>query len=168
MSTDQDVAIARAVLHQAEAVAHDEHRKELVERLGKVRAEKREAEATYLKLATQIKAEREWEADIRAQINQVRDAIGDSWAARPTVADLLPEDPEVKAWRKGHESLERERDKLAARLAAQPRTSIVDAVRYEGPTGILFALECAEANLLAQLDPEARRRRLEGGVHPVR
>jgi hypothetical protein len=47
----------------------------------------------------------------------------------------LPDDPEEVAWRREHERLERERDKLSARLDA-PQTKVFDAVRYEGPTGI--------------------------------
>jgi hypothetical protein len=167
MSTDQDVVIARAALHQAEAAARDEQRKELLAKLAAVRAEKAKAYLDYQRLAGQIKQEREGRASMQGQIERVRDMIGQAWADRPTVADFLPDDPEVVAWRRQYESLERERDKLIARVNAAHETPALELVRYNDPAvGLIPRLEHAEANLLAALDPHARKW-TEGGVYPV-
>jgi hypothetical protein len=103
-SAEHDVIVTRAALERAEQEAMKEHRKDLIAKLAAVRKEKREAEAACLKLATRIKAEREWEADMRTRISQAKEAVGDSWVARPPIAAYLPDDPAVMVWRQEHEA----------------------------------------------------------------
>jgi hypothetical protein len=168
MTTDAEAAVAQArqALARAEQVQKNEHRRELLAKLEAVRAEKAKAQADYQRLAGQIKQEREWRAQKRQQIERVRDMIGQSWDQRPTVAAFLPDDPEVTRWRRQYAALEAERDKLIAEVNAAHETNVLEAARYEGATGIIATLEYSEANLLAAIDPQARKW-MEGGVYPV-
>jgi hypothetical protein len=166
-SAEAAVVEARHALERAQQEQKNEQRKELLARLAAVRAEKTRAQAEYQRIAGQIKTEREWRAQRQAEIERVRDMIGQSWAQRPKVADFLPDDPEVTQWRRQYARLEAERDKLIARVNAAHETSVLELVRYnDQAAGIIPQLERSEANLLAALDPNARKW-MEGGVYPV-
>jgi hypothetical protein len=158
--------IAHATINRAKQKPREERDRELAGELQKVRADLKEARATYLRLTGQIKQQSEARAQIQVEINRLIDAISQSWTGRPRVADILPDDPEVVAWRARHQSLERERDRLIERRNAIPQISIVEVVRLNDPVmGVIPQLERSEANLVAQLDHATIR---AAGEAPVR
>jgi hypothetical protein len=169
-NADHAVITARAALQSAEEQQHEERQKELLRELEKVRAEKQVATARHNELAAAIKQSREQVGQLRSELKRAIEHVNEGIDRRPRVADYLPNDPEVLAWRRQQEALEQTRDRISARLreAGEPERHIVELVRYNDPVmGILPQLERAEQNLMRQLDPEEHKRFLAGGVYHV-
>jgi hypothetical protein len=148
---------ARAQLARAEEAVNAERRTELIGKLAAVRAEIREGRARYGKLRLKIHAQRQDRGNAQEKINSVLRELADSEAARPAVADFLPEDPDVVRWRKHHEALQAKRIRLIGQRDALPdpdsNGDVTEAAAYEGPQGKIAALEFSEANILRMLGP---------------
>jgi chromosome segregation ATPase len=153
-STSTEYRVAEAQVQLASALeAQRRHRRgELVQQLADARKQLREANATYKRLALQVKTEREQRAFIQSKLDQIFAAIDDSWSQRPAVATYLPNDPDVVAWQQQYSALKAERDKLIAERNAILPSDVMAAVRYEGPTGIVARLQHLEASLLEQVE----------------
>jgi hypothetical protein len=167
-SADQAVLTAREALSRAEAEQKKQQRAELLKRLEGVRKDLRAARARYLELEHAIRTARENVAKVREELKRTIERVSQSVDAQPAVADVLPGDPEVAQWRRRHDALEAERDRIIARLHAlpDPDTYVVEMVRLSDPAvGILPNLERSEANLLRQLDP--RPDEWKGGLYRV-
>jgi hypothetical protein len=168
-SADNAVITAREALSRAEREQKEQERAENIKRLEGVRAELRTAKARYLELEHAIKTARENMARVREELKRLIERVSQSMDARPAVADILPGDPECVAWRKWHEALEAERDRVIARLHALPNpdTHVMEMVRLTDPAvGRIPYLENSEANLRRALDPKSGDY-LKGGISRV-
>jgi len=161
------VSEARANLQRAEEDEKQRRRAKLIEQLAEVHAARLKAEADYLKLPHKIKAEREARARIQSKINQAVERLSESQNRIPKFTPYLPDSPEVVAWRANHQALLAAHAKLIEQANRSQPTNIVEAVYFEGPTGKIQTLIYAENNLLAALDPESKRKWMEGGIYAV-
>jgi hypothetical protein len=162
--------LAQQELDQAQEVADNERRHQLVTQLGEVRAELRQARARHQELMARSHKEREARDNAQAKVAQVLEQLAESERTRPAVADYLPEDVEVVAWREIHEALEAKRGRLIAQRdkLPDPDLALIEANRYAGPFGMIATLEFAESNILRQLEGQGGVIRIEGGVYGVR
>ena len=158
---------ARAALERAEAAEKAERRDKLTDQLAEVHNARVKAEREYLEIAGRIKRERELRTQYRFQISHVDNLLAQHAKLRPAVADYLPSDKDVFVWTMRQGRLEHDRAKLVELLRNVPETSTIEAIRYEGVTGIITTLQMAENNLLNALDPTGRDAWLRGGVFPV-
>ena len=159
------VVEARAALQRAEDAERAEHRANIVKQLGQVHAQRVKAEADYLKIAGCVKREREQRSQIRFEMRHVDSLLEENDRHRPATADYLL-NKETIAWNRERCKLENARAELLEKLKAVPNSMTVDAIKYEGPMGLIATLMYSERNLLAQLDTESQSK-WEGGIFAV-
>lgn len=151
MSTQSVVEAARVQLAQAEAAQREERRAKLIERLAQVRAELLDKRAELEQLSARVlKAQSDLD-NARNSILVRTDDLAELEAARPAVADFLPDDSEVRAWNQKRSALLAELDRLrAARIVLPP----LEAMRFDGVNLAkrVQDLMFAESSILNELD----------------
>ncbi len=157
---------ARAALERATEQEATERREKLIAQLCTVTAQLKEARATHQKIAFCIKREREERHKLRFQIEHVEGLLANSSRCKPSTADYVPNEENVQ-WVMDHAMMERAKATLLEQLSNVPDSLTIDAMKYEGPTGLLAQLEYSERNLLNALDPAGRDAWLKGGVFAV-
>jgi hypothetical protein len=160
------LAEARALVDQAAA----EQRQQQLNQLAQVREALRTGRARYTELRSQFYSEKQNRGNAQQKIDQQLERIADSFDERPRVADLLPDDPDVKRWRQAHEALLVKRDQLIAQRDAlpDPERLRAEAGAYEGQYGTIGTLEFTEANLMRALEGGSGIVRTVGGISGVR
>jgi DNA repair exonuclease SbcCD ATPase subunit len=164
-----------AVIEATEALARiqreeqQQRREDLIQQLTAVRAELRTAEDRYKQLHAQIHKEREDKANAQSHVEAAAEAVRDSWLGRPKIAEYLPDDPEVVAWRTQHQALERRHEERIAKRNAlpDPQRDLGEAISYEGPMGRIATLRFSQQNLVNALEGRSGITRIEGGVFGV-
>lgn len=138
---------ARDLLAQAE---HDQTKRKLAE----IRSTLAQQEQQLQQMTVDIGNARGEHTRLQADVDRITNAISQLTVERPSVADALPDDPEVKAWQRHYDHLQNLRDKAIARrneaqalVAADP----LEAVRLDNS---IRQLRYAEANLLRKLNGE--------------
>ena len=141
----------RAQLAQLEAAEAADERQRLTEQVQLVRDELRTKRKQFPKIKASFTAKSQDVDNARAAIIHANADISDSLAERPRVADVLPDDEEVVAWRKEHTRLEAKRAELVAELQAlpDPEPSREEAVQLNHD---IIRLEFSEQNLMRRLD----------------
>jgi chromosome segregation ATPase len=141
----------RAQLAQLEAAEAADERQQLVDQLRAVRQDLQTKRRQFPKIKASFTAKSQDVDNARGAINRADDAISDSLAERPRVADVLPDDEEVVAWRKEHTRLEARRAELVTELQAlpDPEPSREEAVQLNHD---IIRLEFSEQNLMRRLD----------------
>lgn len=166
-----NIETLRAELERAEQEEAEELQRQRIAKLAEARAELRRARARYQELNVSIKADRAARAEVQGRTNHVAVRLNEHLRQRPAVADYLPEDPEVVAWRKERTELQQERERLIAERDALPDPEaseyFKEACSYEGPFGIIATLEFTVQNLLHQLEGRSGIIRIEGGISGV-
>jgi hypothetical protein len=156
--TAMRVTEAKQQLENAQRALRDEEREKAKLQLAEVRTKLREAEAAYVRLAARVKREDSILAQRQSKINAVVQLLEASTALRPSVADILPNDPEVTEWKAAHDRLLAQRDQAIKEREAFRAMTIGhnQAAQYEdtpGP-GVISRLRYQEAALIMKLRGE--------------
>jgi hypothetical protein len=162
-----NVLEAKAALDRAEAAEKKDQRRKLIAQLAEVHKARTRANADYLKIAGQVKRERELKHELRFKIEHCDSLLAQHMKQKPAVADVLPEDPDSSQWMVDHTMMENARATLQEQLRSVPNSLTIEAMAFEGPGGKLAVLENSERNLLGLLDPEGRDAWLRGGLFAV-
>lgn len=141
----------RAQLAQLEAAEAADERQQLVDQLRAVRQDLQTKRRQFPKIKASFTAKSQDVDNARGAILRANADISDSLAERPRVADVLPDDPEVVAWRRRHTRLEAKRDELVAELKAlpdpEPDRELAVQLNHD-----IIRLEYSEQNLMRRLD----------------
>lgn len=170
-TTAETVVQARAALKQAESLAQAEQREQDIGKLKTVRNELRHARVRYEQLRRAVKTAEVRVALAGQEVAQYAQYISQSLEAKPTCADLLPDDADVRAWSGRHDQLLALYDRaLVRRTEEQAKMpDRMEAVRLkESPTSVITQLEYVEGNLLRKLQGEAPGGGWKGGISSVR
>lgn len=143
---EDQLKAAREVLAQAE-------RDETTRKLAEVRATLIDQQKQLIEMTKELQRSRGTAKRFQADVDRLTNAISQLTLERPAVADALPDDPEVKAWQKKYDRLQRQRDEAIAHRAEVGQTSAdtLQAVRLENS---INQLKYAEQNLLRKLSGE--------------
>jgi chromosome segregation ATPase len=136
---------ARDLLAQAE---HDQTKRKLAE----IRTTLAQQEQQLQQMTVDIGNARGAAKRLQADVDRITNAISQLTLKRPSVADALPDDPQVKAWQRQYDHLQNLRDKaIARRNEAQALVTAdpLEAVRLDNS---IRQLRYAEANLLRKLE----------------
>ena len=156
---------------QSEAQAAEAAREKAlnIRKLAAVREQLQAAHEDYDRLSTAIHAGNDGIRRQQAAIDELTELLEASNRARPQVFEFLPDDSEVKAWKRQHDALTAERDR-----AIQKREEIrsgmpplPEAAAYEGNFGRIANLERLENNLIRKLRGEEIGATWQGGVYRV-
>lgn len=171
-STAVRVLEAKQQLEAAQRAQAEEQREKDLALLADVRRQLRKAEHDYQHLAARVRREDAILAQKQNKVNQVVQLIESSMAMRPSVADILPDDPEVVEWKGDHDRLIELRDE-AIRARETFRSTCCghnEAAKFEdtgaGP-GIVTRLKRQEANLIEKLQGKKPGGGWEGGLNYV-
>ncbi len=167
MSTQSlTVEQARTALADAEAAQREERRAELTTRLASVRAELRAERESFSKLERQVHNAQVDLNNVRSAILATSDALSRVQAAKPEIADHLPDDPEVVQWTRHCEQYEARLKELQAQRRALPN---VERMRFDGVQlrDRIQQLEFAERDLLNQLNNALASTRVGGVFAPL-
>jgi hypothetical protein len=133
--------------------------------LAKVRAELLERQTFYDEHLSIFRAQEQDYSNARAHIIVARQAVDDSERNQPAVAVFLPEDPEVRRWRKHHDQLEQRLAQMQAEFNALPNPETLRlALVYAGEQ--ISQLTYSQANLTRKLSGETATW-MDGGVSNV-
>lgn len=159
MSTATRVVEAKQQLQDAERALAEEQREKDLAALAEVRSQLRKAETTYQRLAARVRREDAILGQKQNTVNTFVQLLESSLAARPQVADILPNDPEVVEWKADHDQLIELRNQAIKERETFKTTMMGhnEAAKYEdtgaGP-GIITRLKRQEGNLIAKLRGE--------------
>ena len=160
--TTASVAQAQAMLARAEEAQRAERRAQLVAQLKTTRSELRTQQSELEKLRRQVfKGQADLDNVLREQ-QMYLNALAVNAQRKPACAEVLPDDPEVMAWRMRETDLEANLARLRAQRAALPN---LELLRAEGVmlAHQVQALQHAESNLQNALDGSLATRP-SGGV----
>jgi hypothetical protein len=154
MTDPQAVLAARALIARADEEERNQRRADLIRQLAQVRTEHRAATVRYRSLSAQIKAGRQSLAQAQLKVQAAFHALDEHSAARPSVADYLPDDPDVLRWTEAHAALEGKCDELILLRDAlpDPDRDLAEACAFEGAYGTIAVLEFSESNLVRALE----------------
>jgi predicted nucleic acid-binding Zn-ribbon protein len=160
--TTASVAQAQAMLAQAEEAQRAERRAQLVAQLKTTRSELRTQQQALENLKRQVfKGQAALDNILREQ-QMYLNALGANAQRKPACAEMLPDDPDVVAWRMRETDLEANLARLREQRAALPNLELLRG------DGVLLAhqvqaLQYAESNILNTLTGSLATKP-EGGV----
>ncbi len=160
--TTASVAQAQAVLARAEEAQRAERKAALVAQLKSTRSELRTQQQALEKLRRQVFKGQADLDNVQREQQLYLNALGVNAQRKPDVADLIPDDPEVMAWRMRENDLEANLARLRAQRSALPNLELLraDGVRLAQQ---VQALQYAESNILNTLTSDIGEGR-KGGV----
>jgi uncharacterized protein YhaN len=160
---------AETQLRQAKAEEAAKAQNALKKELAETRAALRTARSDYMSLAKRIRAGEASVARLQAMVDEITGELTLSMSERPEVADALPEDEDVVAWKSQHDRLLARRQELIDKrnrvTASMPPR--LEAAKYEGQFGKISALERSCTNLLRRINGEPIGSSLQGGAFLV-
>ena len=163
--TTAAVAQAQAALARAEELQRAERRAQLVAQLKSTRSELRTKNRELEKLRRQVFSGQNDLENIQRGQQMYLNALAVNAQRKPACAEVLPDDPEVVAWRMRENDLEANLAQLRAQRAALPN---LELLRAEGVTLAqqVQALQHAESNLQNALDGSLATRPAGGVFAP--
>ncbi len=143
---------AETRLKEAQADLHEAEKAEARQKLAEVRRMLAEQEAQLKDITAEIEHGRGALAHLQADFDSVTNEISQLTLERPSVADALPDDPEVVAWQKRYDHLQALRKEAIERREDFTMPDTMDAVRLDQS---ITQLKYAEQNLLRKLNGES-------------
>lgn len=165
--TKQLAELRVAVVAQQEVEQRKEGRTKLTKQLGEVRTELRTKRSAFDKLAKRILHGQEDLNAVQGNMMAVIDALGRYQAAKPSVVDFLPSDPEAVEWNDNVRILSERLEKLKAEKLALPNVQLL-RIEAIGMRERIAQLKCAEGNIVSELDGTLAVNRVGGVFAPIR
>lgn len=161
----QHMAEAQQAISEIQGRRRERQKAADIALLADVRAQLQERQSFYDKNLPVYRQQAEDYANGRSHLITARQAVDDSERNQPAVAVFLPEDPEVRRWRKHHDQLEQRLAQMQSEFNSLPNPETLRlALVYAGEQ--ISQLTYSQANLTRKLSGETATW-MDGGVSNV-